>query len=66
MYGHHFWRSRPRTSAHRPDNAADAKNTRAAPEMEFIDDDAEEDVIESFTESADAHGLVSAFSAAAS
>ena len=34
--------------------------------MEFIDDDAEEDVIESFTESADAHGLVSAFSAAAS
>ena len=34
--------------------------------MEFIDDDAEEDVIESFTESEDARGLVSAFSAAAS
>ena len=34
--------------------------------MEFTDDDEEEDVIESFTESADAHGLVSAFSAAAS
>ena len=34
--------------------------------MEFIDDDADEDVIESFNESEDAHGLVSAFSLAAS
>ena len=62
----HPQRSRPRTFAERPENAAATKFAPAAPGMEFIDDDAEEDVIESFTESEDAHRLFLAFSAAAS